>query len=108
MFNNIGQKIQTVASLIFTLGVIASFIYGGLFYAQNNSSEAQVIAVLIIIGGCIGSWFSVLVLYGFGQLIINTDVIRKKLEDIADYKYITMIKTMEASQNEAKDQDKEQ
>ena len=68
MFDNIGRKIKSLASVITWFGMIASVITG----LQNMPA-----GILIIILGCLASWTCGLLLYGFGQLIENTDKLTK-------------------------------
>ena len=74
MFDNVGGKIKGVAQLVTWLGIIASVI-GFTVLVGNEDTTGLSFAVLIV--GCIGSWLSSLTLYGFGQLIENTDIIAK-------------------------------
>lgn len=76
MFSNIGGKIKTWAVVLSILGIAASVIYGGIVAAKNALD-----GVLIIIFGSLGSWVSSFVLYGFGQLVENSDKIVEKLEE---------------------------
>lgn len=75
MFSNIGSKIKAVAVAISVLGIAASVIYGGVVAYK----EQTLYGVLIIILGSLGSWLSCLTLYGFGQLVENSDKIVGKL-----------------------------
>ena len=74
MFNNIGSKIKAVAQVITWIGIISSIIGGIVIMALQESP----IGVLVIIGGSFISWLSSLTLYGFGQLIENTDIIAER------------------------------
>ena len=101
MFNNIGKKIKGLAKFICWLGIIASVLLGilvifgganlvnsfnsyyrGSYYAyyDNGVSTASVISglVVMVIGG-VFSWLGSLALYGFGQLVDNSDAIRDEL-----------------------------
>lgn len=73
MFENIGRKIKGVAQFITLLGIIVSIMFF-LSLIEDNT----VIAFAVLIVGCVGSWLSSLLLYGFGQLIENTDIIAGK------------------------------
>ena len=81
MFSNIGGKIKTWAVVLSILGIAASVIYGGVVAAKNAFD-----GVLIIIFGSLGSWVSSFCLYGFGQLIDNSDKIVEKLEEMSKNK----------------------
>lgn len=74
MFDNVGGKIKGVAQLVTWLGIIASVI-GFMVLVGNEDTTGLAFAVLIV--GCIGSWLSSLTLYGFGQLIENSDSLVK-------------------------------
>ncbi len=74
MFNNIGDKIKIVAVIISTLGIIFSVIAGLVFLTTST-----LIGILIILLGSLLSWVSTFLLYGFGQLIENSDIIRQHL-----------------------------
>lgn len=91
MFNNIGSKIKSYAKVIFWIGVVLSIIAGiaiiGIAFASSSSvyapfSFGRFFAGLIfaIIAVCIGvliSWINVLVLYGFGVLVENSDTLKQ-------------------------------
>lgn len=87
MFDNIGSKIKTVAATIAWLGIIGSIIIGIIIIAEANdsyypSATETLNGWLVIIVGSLSSWVSSFTLYGFGQLIENTDIISAKLESI--------------------------
>lgn len=71
MFDNIGEKIKTLAKVITWLGIIASVIVGLVLMVSNRYTPLPGLMVLIL-GGLV-SWIGSFVLYGFGQLIVNTD-----------------------------------
>ncbi len=70
MFDNIGNKLKNVAQVFAWLGIGASALIGIIVMAAY---EAIFLGLIIITLGCLGSWISSLGLYGFGQLIENTD-----------------------------------
>lgn len=83
MFDNIGSKIKTVATTIAWLGIIGSIIIGIIIISEANdsyypSATETLSGWLVIIVGSLSSWVSSFTLYGFGQLIENTDVISSK------------------------------
>ena len=65
MFDNIGSKIKGFAKVIAWLGIILSFIIGLLSIATGG--------ILVIVIGSASSWVGSFVLYGFGQLVENSD-----------------------------------
>ncbi|MBE6733508.1 MAG: hypothetical protein E7561_05895 [Ruminococcaceae bacterium] len=87
MFNNIGQKIKTLAKFIMWLEIGLSVLSGlGVIIEIMISVEVDTVlqgvlflilglvlgAIVVVIGGFI-AWVSVLTLYGFGQLVENSD-----------------------------------
>lgn len=65
MFDNIGDKIKTLAVVITVLGIIASFVSGLVLLFSNM----VLVGILTMIFGSISAWISSFVLYGFGELI---------------------------------------
>lgn len=91
MFDNIGSKIKTVAATIAWLGIIGSIIIGIIIISEANNSyypsaTETLSGWLVIIVGSLSSWVSSFTLYGFGQLIENTDAICSEMKSI---RYIT-------------------
>ena len=86
MFNNIGSKIMKLAKVICWLGIIASVISGIVTIVAGSGSRytagAGVLSgILIIVVGSLFSWIGSFFTYGFGQLIENTDEIRKNTSE---------------------------
>ena len=75
MFNNIGRKIKTLAKVITGIGITASIIYGAVVVRLSNSPIFIIQGLLTMIVGSLISWLSSVTLYGFGQLIENTDIL---------------------------------
>lgn len=75
MFNyeNIGNKIKGLAQMAFVVEAIAAVITG---IALMASDEDMILyGLLVLIAGPIIAWVSSWLLYGFGQLIENSDII---------------------------------
>ena len=70
MFDNIGRKIKTLAEVCTWVGIIVSAIWGLIILA-----EGEMLGLIIAVAGSVGAWISSFLLYGFGQLIENTDVL---------------------------------
>lgn len=83
MFNNIGKKIKTMAQVIAYVGSTILVISGlgnimrGLDQIYLDSSII-VFGVIFVIFGPVFSYASSLLIYGFGQLIENTDKLSQK------------------------------
>lgn len=73
MFNNIGGKIKSLASFVCWLGIIATVI-GGIILMLTDE-DLILIGLLVMIAGSIGSWVGSFLLYGFGQLVHNSDIL---------------------------------
>lgn len=71
MFDNIGDKLKGVAVAACVLGIVASLI-GGIAMMVGG---AVLIGILTIVLGALISWLSCLGLYGFGQMIENSDTL---------------------------------
>lgn len=70
MDNNIGKKFKLIAKFTTPLGVLSSAI---LSFIVSYCTNYTFFLVLITLGGSILSWFISLCLYGYGQLIENSD-----------------------------------
>lgn len=88
MFNNIGEKIKGLATAIFIIGVVLyglvgiGMLIGGLFMLADGSDAGLAMIFMAIPTFGIGfllSWLSVLVLYGFGDLVAKVSDIEKRL-----------------------------
>ena len=83
MFTQIGKKIKTLAKALCAFLAIASviggfyviFSFGGLLGTLN----AILLGVLIILVGSLLGWLSSLMLYAFGELVDNSEIIRDQL-----------------------------
>ena len=69
MFNDIGGKIKTLATVTCWIGIIGSVIYGIVLTIEADPLAG--IGLMVI--GALISWISCFVLYGYGELIDNTD-----------------------------------
>ena len=76
MFDNIGGKIKTLASIIAWLGIIVSVIIG--IILMISAEEFGFAGLIIVIVGSISSWIRSFLLYGFGELVENSAIIAQK------------------------------
>lgn len=93
MYENIGSKIkgatQFCVVLLMALSVICCFILGITTMSGKQGSPAGLLWIFLGVPlSCLIWWLSGLVLYGFGQLIENSDIIRKKMESENQKSYI--------------------
>lgn len=70
MFNNVGYKIKMTANIICMIGIIVS----GISFVILLTQRLIPIALITLITGSLGSWLSNLCLYGFGELVENSDI----------------------------------
>ncbi len=75
MFDNVGGKIKGVAVIVTWIGIVVSVISG---LVMMSDEDLIFIAILVMGLGSLGSWLGSLTLYGFGQLIENTDILVRK------------------------------
>ena len=73
MFDNVGGKIKSVAKAITYIGISFSTILGLIVMFSNGNTPVP--GLLIFVIGYLASWLSSLTLYGFGQLIENSDIL---------------------------------
>jgi len=73
MFDNIGGKIKTLARVVCWIGIIG-FIISGLITMCTNESMILPGILTAVIGSFL-SWIGSFMVYGFGQLIENTDTL---------------------------------
>ncbi len=84
MFNNIGGKIKTVAMTLCIIESVVSAICGLVLIVTDKRTILP--GILLILIGPIIAWLGSFLLYGFGQLIENSDILvrqgylRKALE----------------------------
>ncbi len=71
MFDNIGGKIKKLAKFICIVGIIISIITGIVMISSNMAGAG----FLTMIVGALMSWVGTFVLYGFGELVENSDIL---------------------------------
>lgn len=85
MYSNIGKKIQKLAMVCAIIGMIASIAIGaaliqmsdgGYYYGTNET--LLTIGIVVIVLGSVLSWVLSFVLYGFGRLVENSDIIARQ------------------------------
>lgn len=73
MFEEVGNKIKGLAKFLTVSGIIISCIVGFVLWAILT----WWIGLLVIVFGSLVFWIFSLFLYGFGQLVENSDTIAK-------------------------------
>ena len=73
LFEDIGKKIKGIAIAAFVIGIIGSVVAG-----LDAIVDQQFLGgILIMVFGFLCSWLSVVLLYGFGELIETAKKIEK-------------------------------
>lgn len=93
MFEHIGKKIKSFALILFWISIILFFIFGLLVAEAADSFWAFLLVVAV---GVVISYLSVIVLYAFGQLVDNSDIIADKSE-----RQVKLLKEIKAAFSES-------
>lgn len=82
MFDNIGSKIKSLATIVCIVGIVASCLTGlvMMFMSGELGFGIFIVGLLIAAIGSLASWVGSFAVYGFGELIDNTTEIRKVLK----------------------------
>ena len=100
MFNNVGGKIKAVAATITWIGIGISVLLG--LITMLASSRMLLTGILTILIGSLVSWVSSLTLYGFGQLIENSDIlVARTKNDECKYSYFEMENNADKSKQQS-------
>lgn len=76
MNNNIGSNIKTLAKVLLWAGLIICIPTGVIFMAAGYS-EGLLVGLIVFIVGCLGTFISSWLMYGFGVLIEKTSEIAR-------------------------------
>ena len=69
MYKGIGGKIKTLAGVITCIGILLSIVSGVTLMVLDYA----LVGVLVMLVGFLFSWISTFILYGFGQMVENSD-----------------------------------
>ena len=75
-YDNIGGKIKNLAVWVFRIEAIAAVITG--IALMGTDKDLILYGLLFLLVGPISAWVSSWLLYGFGQLIENSDIIAEE------------------------------
>lgn len=92
LFNNPGKKVQTLAKIIFWV-IIIVFVIAAVGIAEANDVTVIGHIVLICIGALFGSfvgWLNSIVLYAFGSLVDDVQVLRFTLTGMQEKMTLSM------------------
>lgn len=79
MFENIGSKIKSLASVLRWIGIGASILAGLIMFETDDDLIGWGFLTMIV--GSLMTWFSSFLLYGFGELVENSAIIAGKDTD---------------------------
>ena len=83
MFNNIGSKIKMVAKVECWIGILSSFVTGISLISKDE--DFGFIGFLVIVIGSLTSWLGSFLIYGFGQLVENSDILAGRTSEEDTY-----------------------
>ena len=73
MFDNVGAKLKNCAQIACWAGIVLSIISGVVLIASGDDSMVFT-GILTMVVGSLGSWIGSLCVYGFGELVENSDI----------------------------------
>ena len=73
MFKNIAKKLKALAKVICWVGIVLSVLAGLLYIFASGDITYAIAGVVAMLLGILLSWVGSFVLYGFGQIVENTD-----------------------------------
>ena len=83
MYNNIGKKIKNLAKFIayggITLSIIGGFVLFFVLINDYHTEDMAFIGLMVAVIGSILCWISGFFVYGFGELVDQSQAINKKL-----------------------------
>ncbi len=100
MFRNIGEKIKDISVFVTIAGIFISCIGGCVLWSVDES--LIVTGIIIAVVGSLISWLSTVLLYGYGQLISNSDRIVEILESSGKERLIQKIENENMPEPEQK------
>lgn len=78
IFSKIGGKIKMLAQILTWIGIAVSVIAGLIMMSEDEDLIGGALVIMIV--GSLVSWISSFLLYGFGQLVDNSDKILEELK----------------------------
>ena len=84
MFNNIGEKIKALAKVSCWVGILSYVLIGIVLIAI--SEDLAPLAIILIFAGSFLSWIGSFLLFGFGQLIENSDILVRQNQKYCEEK----------------------
>ncbi|HAZ19395.1 MAG TPA: hypothetical protein DCY75_04405 [Clostridiales bacterium] len=78
MYDSIGEKIKLLAKLLAWI-TSGGFVVWGIILLDTNKSDGAIQGILLLLLGPLFSWMFTWLMYGFGELIQNTENILLRL-----------------------------
>lgn len=100
MFDNIGGKIKGYAKIIFAIFVIAGIIGAIATWILVGGFGGFMLFLVVGAFSIIAAYLSVMFIYAFGDLVENSEYIRKNTEEIYNINYETYSKIYDATTKE--------
>ena len=79
MFNNVGYRLQSLSSVFGVIGIISSFVFGVSLISYG--AMYLLLGIIIIFLGFLGSWIFSLIIYGFGEMVVNIKVLVERNDE---------------------------
>lgn len=92
MFDNVGEKLKEKAKSLFRGGIVL-LLFAGIVFIINLFSSSYginwwmlILAIFAVIGCGVLWWNVTAILFGFGKIIENTDILIKKTDELINLK----------------------
>ena len=99
MYDNIGEKIKSLAKGTFITEAIIAIITAFSLFASND--DLIIYALFLLVLGPIGAWISSWILYAFGEIVEDIHAMRNKYYPIAEEQ--ANLETEEKAKHEAEE-----
>ena len=101
-FDNVGKKIKDIAQGAFVIEAISAIISGIVLMSEDD--DFILLGILLIFAGPIVAWILSLPLYGFGQLVENSDIIAAEHKRVNEKHEKTVIQQNKRKQEKLQNQ----
>ena len=91
MFDNVGRTIKILAKVLFGIGVCLSISAWFVLLIKGIVDEKAgmvLLSFIVLICGSLGVWINSILLFGFGSLIENSQIVADSIPKEDDYTFI--------------------
>lgn len=81
MFDNVGKKIKSFVKFVFVMECVLVAIFVVISLATVDDAKTNLITLVCAAVFVLASWIGTFVLYGFGELVENSTICRKYIEE---------------------------